>query len=274
MTASDVVTDGRSLLRADCTSCAALCCVALAFTASADFAVDKAAGEPCRHLASDLRCSIHTRLRPRGFPGCVAYDCFGAGQKVSQVTFGGRDWRDDPQRAVRMFAALPAMRVLHELMWYLTESLAVTSAGPGRDVLQATLDETERLSMLGPEAFAQLDVEAHRREVAGLLREVSERVRAPCSGPDRSGADLVGAHLAGADLRGAVLRGACLVGADLRRADLRFADLIGADLRGADLGGADLTGALFVTRPQVAAARGDVRTVLPAGLERPDHWCL
>lgn len=268
------MTDDRAHLRADCASCVALCCVALAFSASADFAVDKRAGEPCRHLATDLRCGIHTRLRPRGFPGCVAYDCFGAGQKVTQVTFGGRDWRDDPRSAPRMFAALPVVRVLHELLWYLTESLVATPGGSERDVLQATLDETERLSLLPAEGLEHLDVETHRREVAVLLREVSERVRAPYRGADRSGADLAGARLAGADLRGASLRGATLIGADLRRADLRFADLIGADLRGADLSGADLGGALFVTRPQLVAARGDGRTVLPAGLDRPDHWAF
>ena len=86
-------------LRADCTRCFALCCVAPAFAASADFALDKPAGQPCPNLQQDLRCGIHAELRPRGFPGCTAYDCFGAGQQVSQVTFGGRDWRGAPATA-------------------------------------------------------------------------------------------------------------------------------------------------------------------------------
>ena len=48
-------------LRADCERCVGLCCVALPFTASADFAFDKEAGEPCRNLTADLRCGIHSR---------------------------------------------------------------------------------------------------------------------------------------------------------------------------------------------------------------------
>ena len=36
--------------------------------------------------------------------------------------------------------------------------------------------------------------------------------------------------------------------------------------------GADLSGALFLTRRQVAGARGDAATSLPAGLEHPPHW--
>jgi len=63
-----------------------------------------------------------------------------------------------------------------------------------------------------------------------------------------------------------------LIAADLRAADLRQTDLLGADLRDADLSGADLDGALFLTRSQVGAARGDAATRLPRRLDRPAHW--
>src|SRR5665648_31508 len=61
-------------LRADCESCFALCCVAPAFSASADFAVNKPAGQACPNLQADYRCGIHTRLRQQGFRGCTVYD--------------------------------------------------------------------------------------------------------------------------------------------------------------------------------------------------------
>ncbi|WP_313885590.1 hypothetical protein [Fodinicola feengrottensis] len=112
----------KSELRADCASCFGLCCVALTFAKSADFGIDKRAGEPCPNLADDFRCGIHQDLRPRGFAGCTVYDCFGAGQKISQETFGGKDWRQAPETAGHMFALLPVMRQLHELLWYLAEA--------------------------------------------------------------------------------------------------------------------------------------------------------
>lgn len=86
------------------------------------------------------------------------------------------------------------------------------------------------------------------------------------------GADLMGARLPGADLRGANLRGAYLIAADLSGADLRTADLIGADFRDTDLRGADLRDALFLTQPQLSAARGNPATRLPASLAHPAHW--
>jgi uncharacterized protein YjbI with pentapeptide repeats len=262
-------------LRADCASCFGLCCVALPFAASAAFAIDKKAGEPCPNLREDHRCGIHAQLRDKGFSGCTVYDCFGAGQKVSQVTFGGQDWRAGPaERARLMFDVFPVVRRLHELLWYLSEALTLPAARPLEDDLRRVLAATEALTRQPPEQLAELDVAAHRQEVNELLLRTSELVRAGTRGrkKERRGADLMGARLRGADLRGANLRGAYLIAADLTRADLRGADMIGADLRDTDLTDADLTGAFFLTQPQLNAARGSTGTRVPDSVTRPAHW--
>lgn len=269
--------DRRRLgLRADCGSCVGLCCVALPFAASADFAMDKRAGEPCHNLQSDFGCVIHATLRQQGFPGCTVYDCFGAGQKVSQVTFDAQDWRRAPHTAQQMFDVFPIMRALHELLWYLSEALALQPARPLHAELRRAFDETEGLTHGSPDSLVRLDVSVHRQGVDVLLQRASELVRAGTKPPRRQTrrADLMGADLRGAGLRGADLRGAYLIGADLRGADLRMADLIGADLRAADLSGADLTGSIFLTQPQLNAAKGDAATSLPPALTRPAHWPL
>ncbi|MGX1565083.1 pentapeptide repeat-containing protein [Streptomyces sp. NPDC055506] len=265
----------RAELRGDCERCFGLCCVALPFARSADFAVDKDAGTPCRNLQDDHRCGIHARLRQKGFTGCTVYDCFGAGQQVSQITFGGRDWRSGPpEHARRMFDVFPVVRQLHELLWYLTEALALPAARPVHAELREALEKTRELTDGSPEELAGLDVAAHRQEINVLLLRTSELARAGTRGrkKDRRGADLMGARLKGADLRGASLRGAYLIAADLTGADLRGADLIGADLRDADLTDADLTGAFFLTQPQLNAARGSAGTRLPESVTRPGHW--
>lgn len=66
-------------LRGDCGNCFGLCCVAPAFAASADFAIDKKAGQPCPNLQADNHCGIHGQLRDRGFTGCTVFDCFRCG---------------------------------------------------------------------------------------------------------------------------------------------------------------------------------------------------
>jgi uncharacterized protein YjbI with pentapeptide repeats len=257
---------GRRDLRADCARCFGLCCVVPAFSASADFAIDKAAGQPCPHLGPGFRCGIHRQLRPRGFPGCAVYECFGAGQKVAQVTFGGQDWQQAPHAARQMFAAFTVMRQLHELLWYLAEALALPAARPVHGDLRRALEQTERLTGSPAGALVALDVAGHRQHVNALPVRASELARTSL-GPPGSRAD----HR-GADLTGASLRGAHQAGADLTGADLTGADLTGADLRAADLRGADLAGAIFLTQSQLDAARGDAGTGLPASFVRRAHW--
>ncbi|TDV51936.1 pentapeptide repeat-containing protein [Actinophytocola oryzae] len=255
-------------LRADCTSCFGLCCVASAFTRSSDFAVDKPAGTPCPNLLVDFRCGVHDVLRQTGFPGCSVFDCLGAGQKVAQVTYHGVSWHDAPETGPEMFEVFGVMRQLHEMLWYLGEASLRTRESDVSELLA----EVESLTHRDAKALVSLDVEAVRDRVRPLLSRTSKKIRAGLRGRDRAGADLVGAKLRKAALRGADLRGAYLIGADLREADLRTADLLGADLRNADVRGADLTGALFLTQFQLNAARGDATTRYPEVLTRPAHW--
>ncbi|MBD2870540.1 pentapeptide repeat-containing protein [Paenibacillus arenilitoris] len=272
----------RGSLQADCESCFGLCCVALPFAASADFAADKAAGQPCGNLREDFRCGVHGSLRQLGFRGCTVYDCFGAGQAVSQVTYAGRDWRQTPGTAKQMFEVFPVMWQLHELLWYLTEALSRQPARSIHGELREKLEQIVRLTRLNAEELLGLDVAAHRAEVNVLLLQTSELVREDArrkhaGQPVRHkkagrGADLIGAKLEGADFRYANLRGAYLIAADLRGADLRFADLIGADFRDADIRGANLADCLFLTQAQLNAAKGDADTKLPPSFARPAHW--
>ncbi|WP_435208674.1 pentapeptide repeat-containing protein [Micromonospora sp. bgisy143] len=262
---------GPTPLRADCARCFGLCCVVPAFAASADFAIDKPAGRACPNLRPDHRCGIHTELRERGFAGCTVFDCFGAGQQVAQVTFGGRDWRDAPDTLPAMAEAFRVLRPLHELLWYLTEALSLGPSAGLRAELDRARVEITGLTEGEPSRLRTVDVDAHRARVNPLLSRASDTARAP-AGPDRRGAHLLGVDLRRTDLRRANLRGALLIGADLRGVDLALADVTGADLRGADLRGADLRTTLFLHQAQLDAARGDARTSLPAMLTRPAHW--
>lgn len=273
----------RDSLRSDCENCFGLCCVALSFAASTEFAFDKDKGTPCRNLQSDFRCKIHKNLRQNHMGGCTVYECFGAGQKVSQVTFEGKDWLRDLGTAREMFEVFPVMQQLHEMLWYLTEALTLKETVSIHDNLRDMLNKTERLTLLNPVSIVDLDIPSHRAEVNTLLLKASELFRASVrlnhnnSKPRKKQqygprAELVGAKLRKANLNGANLRGALLIAADLREADLRGSDLIGADLRDTDLRGADLTGRIFLTQAQINAAKGDSHTKLPSSLTHPAHW--
>ena len=254
-------------LRSDCASCFALCCVLLPFSADSGFGADKPGGRPCLNLLDDDRCRIHATLREDGWPGCTIFECFGAGQQVSQVTYAGVSWREGGNLA-EMGAVLTVMRQLHEMLVHLAE---VQRRSPDPDAAAATR-RIEELTTADPETLLTTDVDEVHEHVGRLLADASTRVRRRWpDAADRSRQDLAGRRLEG-DLRGCSLRGALLIGADLTGTDLTEADLLGADLRGADVRGADLSGALFLTQPQVNAAFGDAATRLPPSLDPPGHW--
>jgi hypothetical protein len=264
----------RADLRADCASCAGLCCVVPAFSVSADFALDKPAGVACPHLALDDGCEIHAELPERGFRGCTVYDCFGAGQRVVAARDGRPDsggWRADPDLRRALFADFEVVERLHELLWYLAEALVLVGT---RRAAAGLRDEVEGLRDAVEQAASEVDEAAVTRLQARadvLLGEVSGLVRRP-AGADLRGRDLVGQDLREHDLVAASLRGAVLIGADLRGVVLDGTDVLGADVRRADASGADLRGALFLTQSQVNALRGDEETLLPETVLRPAHY--
>lgn len=254
-------------LRSDCSSCFGLCCVLLPFSRESGFGVSKGGGTPCHHLTSDDACGIHTTLRSDGWPGCTVFECFGAGQRVSQVTYGGVSWREHDNLG-EMAAVLSVMRLVHEMLAHLSEVVR-----RGISAARTSIDRLVELTAGPPEDVLALDIDTLRAEVGDVLAEASAQLRRRWEGAaDHHRADLAGADLRAHDLRGAALRGAVLIGADLRGSDLTDADVLGADLRDAHVSGADLSGAIFLSQPQVNAMRGDGATRLPVEMTRPGHW--
>lgn len=269
-------------LKADCEKCFGFCCVALYFSASEGFPENKDAGKPCINLQSDFRCKVHKDLKKKGLKGCMAYDCFGAGQKIAQVTYEGHDWKEKPESSKEMYECFLIMRQIHEMLWYLTEASLQEFSSELKLELMDKIDKTNELTLLKPEALLKLDLIAHRIGVNNLLKSVSELVRnkyysvkkAPLKGKKifGGGLDLVGKDLRKKDLCGEDLRGAFLIASNLRGVDLSGADLIGADLRDADLCGANLSRCIFLTQGQINAAKGDNSTKLSNSLTKPSHW--
>lgn len=151
-------------LTPDCSRCAALCCVVLAFDRGEMFAFDKPACEPCRHLAAD-GCQVHADRERLGLRGCIAFDCAGAGQYVTQVMFAGRSWREDPDLARPMGEAFAAMLAVHARLGLLRQARSLSLP----DEVLRTLEDLERA--LQPAAGWTLDdVRAGRAEkaVAGV----------------------------------------------------------------------------------------------------------
>ncbi len=116
-------------LQSDCSNCAALCCVTFEFEVSDDFAIGKPAETACPNLDACGQCKVHDKLEDLGFRGCAVFECYGAGQRVTQELFGGRSWQDDVSLVHPMAECFRQVRRLHELLMLL-EAAATLPLSP------------------------------------------------------------------------------------------------------------------------------------------------
>lgn len=278
----NVVKKIRAELTADCSKCFGLCCTALHLIASSDFPIDKPKGTPCMNLQSDYSCQIYSELREKGFKGCTVFDCLGAGQVVSQVTFRGQSWRENPEIGEKMFQVFPIMEQIHEMIAYAAEAMSYDIPNALFEKLSEQLKELQKLPELNADELLELDLIMHRSSLNELLTAASDYIREKTIAQlfnkqkdkkfNQTRVDWIGKKLKGEDLRGTDFRGAYLIAADMRNADLRAVSFIGADLRDADLSGANLSTSMYVTQMQMNSAHGDKTTKLPPHIQRPSHW--
>ncbi|MGN1033911.1 MAG: pentapeptide repeat-containing protein [Intestinibacter sp.] len=271
-----------SKLKIDCENCFGLCCVALFFSKSDGFPKDKIAGKPCINLQPDFRCSVHKNLRKKGLKGCMSYDCFGAGQKVAQVTFKGHDWTKSPDISNKMFDVFLIIRQLHEMLWYLIDASTFISNDNIKNELNSIIAETEKLTKLDEQSIINIDIDKHRIKVNRILKQVNGFVKEKVSDEKiknsknkkalKEGYDFIGRDLTNTNLIGANFAGALLIASNMKNTNLKGANLIGADLRDADIRGANLEDSMFLTQSQVNTARGNSRTKLPKSLSMPSYW--
>jgi hypothetical protein len=155
----------------DCGRCAALCCIATSFDAGEDFAFDKAAGTGCRYLTRDCRCAIHDQLAERGFRGCAAYECFGAGPRATRAFADLADSERERSEAFRI------LRVVHELLWLLTQAarLCENACEIAREVAHE-IDALDAIARRPARDLLDVDLRLPTRRARAALRRVGDAV--------------------------------------------------------------------------------------------------
>ena len=165
--------------RADCDNCCGLCCVVPPQLEVQGFPVDKPAEVPCPHLDADQRCSIHAARHNQGFEACVGFDCFGAGQWVTQHLFSGAKWTDSAATAEKMFSAYRHWLPRFEAAALITAALPYVDADAKRSLTRALVELTST-GVTRPLDIA--DVGQLRRELLARIRSsliASDRVTRP-----------------------------------------------------------------------------------------------
>lgn len=260
----------QAKLKIDCETCSGLCCVALYCMKTDGFPANKEAGIPCRHLAPDFRCDMHSKLVSENMRGCLAYDCFGAGQKVTQYTVGS-NWKMAPDQADQIFQVFLIVFQLHQMEWYLIDSLSLAIGEQIKSDIKKLIAENEQITAQQPHEILGLDVAEYRKRVNQTLKEVSEGIKTcpSCSG---KGKDFFAKDFKKENLEGRDFSMSLMIAANLEGCNLRHVNFLGADMRDANIKNTDLSECAFLTQMQINSAKGNVNTKLPEHLSHPSSW--
>lgn len=148
------------------------------------------------------------------------------------------------------------------------------------DCFQVVKHLRQTIPELGWDVQAALHVIASMPKVSA--KEMSEKARALFRRANIQRADLRGANLMYANLQFVRAEAADLGDSDFSHANMYWCRLDGTIMEGIDLSGANLAGAVLVGadfggdadwfQRALSDAFGDEWTVLPDGIERPEHW--
>lgn len=164
-------------LRSDCSNCCGLCCVAPAQLNTQAFGADKPADTPCRYLDEQHRCTIHEARPEHGYAGCETFECYGAGQWITQHLFSGASWAESEDLAAQMFNAYRQWLPRFEAAALIETALPYVAQGAQSPLLtmmnQLTSEETHDLPADG-QALRERVLEAIRSAMGDRYGSLAE----------------------------------------------------------------------------------------------------
>lgn len=259
-------------LISDCSKCSGLCCIALYCIKSDGFPKDKPIGEPCINLMDDFKCRIHNDLERMGMRGCIGYDCFGAGQYLTEQIYGGVTWQTQPEKTKEICDMYVLVYRLFQLRFFLYESKKLASSESLLPEIAGVLRENEKICKSSIKEILQYPIDAYQNKVNHVLKESCLALNKYLGIKKNMGNNFINRNFEGKDFSGVDFNMKILIESNFKNCIFKGATFIGTDTRNANFDGADLREAVFLSQGQVNAAKGSRRTKLPKHLRYPDTW--
>lgn len=135
--------------------------------------------------------------------GCIGYDCFGAGNFVTQSLYHGESWRSQPTRANEMFAVFQTVFSLFQIRYYLEWVRLIPEASDLQPAAEALIAENLGLCSQSPKTLAALEIDSYRSRANAILKEVCGRAtKERASGLPLAAEQMLGRRFKNQDLSG------------------------------------------------------------------------
>lgn len=260
-------------LKADCSRCSGLCCTALYFSKVDGFPENKIAGKPCTKLQKDYRCNIHRELKKRNMKGCIGYDCFGAGQHVTQDIYKGETWQTSQEYSKEIFEVFMKVFQFYQMRYFLEESMTIVTAKELSNDIIKLIDENKGICNSTPQIILDTDIESYRNKVNIVLKQVCSSITTSFKySINMDLTDFLGKDLSKRDMSGLDLSMKLLITTNFDDCKFDGTIFLGADTRDTNFSNADLREAAFLSQGQINSAKGNKNTKIPQYLDYPVTW--
>jgi uncharacterized protein YjbI with pentapeptide repeats len=260
-------------LKVDCSKCSGLCCTALFFSKIDGFPENKIAGKPCINLEKNYRCRIHENLEKRNMKGCIGYDCFGAGQHVTQSIYKGVTWQSEKEKSQEIFDIFVIVFQLYQIRYFLEESMTIILDKGLESNIESLICENENMCNYIPEDLLDIDMKKYKDKVNVVLKQVCDFIKKDIRHKNRKKpSKFFGKNYSKKDMSGFDFGMELLIAANFDSCRFDGTIFLGADTRDTNFNNADLREAVFLTQGQINCAKGNKNTKLPENLEYPVTW--
>lgn len=267
---SEVYRALKSSLVINCKECSGLCCVALYFNKTDGFPENKQAGKPCSKLSTNNTCNIYDLLNSKHLSGCINYDCFGSGQKVTQSWKTKGTWNMDQSLKLDIFKSFEMTQMLNQMVWYLLEAYTICDESMLERIDQL-IKENSDYSKLIPTELITHDLQNYRNSVNEELKQITFNL-SKLSKIQIETKLLFEMDYSHQDLNYIDFTMRYLIASNLEGCKLYGTNFLGSDLRNVNIKNTDLSDSLFLTQFQVNSMIGNKHTKLPDGITYPNHW--
>lgn len=175
-----IYNENRKLLnemKADCFKCSGLCCTALFFSKMDGFPENKPSGKSCMNLQKDFLCKIHDSLVQYKMKGCIGYDCFGAGQYVTQSIYKNNTWQDNKEKSQEIFDVFVVVFHLYQIRYFLLEANSLISSKKFRTEIEKYIDQNIRICNQSPSKILSFNLDEYRENANKVLKKASLSLR-------------------------------------------------------------------------------------------------
>ena len=256
----------------DCSRCSGLCCIALYCFKSDGFPQNKPVGKPCINLMDNFKCRIHNDLERMGMRGCIGYDCFGAGQYLTEEVYSGVTWQTQPERVKEICDLYMFMYRMFQLRFFLYESKKLASSETLLPEINQLLQENDEICRLPIQEMLPYPIDAYQDKVNHVLKKSCVELNKFLGVKNSTETNFLNRNFKGKNLSGFDFNMKPLIASNFQNCNFKGATFIGTDTRDANFDGADLREAVFLSQGQINAAKGSRRTKLPKHLKYPVTW--